>query len=39
MQIQLYGDPENKDALDLAEKGLKKFKNQKIIIKKILSND
>ena len=32
MQIQLYGDPENKDALDLAEKGLKKFKNQKIII-------
>lgn len=32
MQIQLYGDPDNKDALDLAEKGLKKFKNQKIII-------
>lgn len=32
MQISLYGDPENKDALDLAEKGLKKFKNQKIII-------
>jgi signal recognition particle subunit SRP54 len=32
MQISLYGDPENKDAVDLAEKGLKKFKNQKIII-------
>ena len=32
LQIQLYGDPENKDALDLAEKGLKQFKNQKIII-------
>ena len=32
MQIQLYGDPENKDALDLAEKGLKHFKNQKVII-------
>ena len=32
MQIQLYGDPDNKDALDLAEKGLKHFKNQKIII-------
>lgn len=32
MQIQLYGDPDNKDALDLAEKGLKKFKNQKVII-------
>lgn len=32
MQIQLYGDPNNNDALDLAEKGLKKFKNQKIII-------
>ena len=32
MQISLYGDPENKDALDLARKGLKKFKNQKIII-------
>jgi len=32
MQIQLYGDPNNKDALDLAEKGLKQFKNQKIII-------
>ena len=32
MQIQLYGDPNNKDALDLAEKGLKHFKNQKVII-------
>lgn len=32
MQISLYGDPNNKDAVDLAEKGLKKFKNQKIII-------
>lgn len=32
MQISLYGDPENKDALDLAKKGLKEFKNQKIII-------
>jgi len=32
MQISLYGDPDNKDAVDLARKGLKKFKNQKIII-------
>ena len=32
MQISLYGDPNNKDAIDLAKKGLKKFKNQKIII-------
>ena len=32
MQISLYGDPNNKDAVDLAEKGLKQFKNQKIII-------
>ncbi|MDO5848618.1 MAG: signal recognition particle protein Srp54 [Methanobrevibacter sp.] len=32
MQIPLYGDPENKDALDLAEKGLKEFKNKKVII-------
>ena len=32
MHISLYGDPENKDALDLAKKGLKEFKNQKIII-------
>ena len=30
--ISLYGDPDNKDAVDLAEKGLKEFKNQKIII-------
>lgn len=32
MEIPVYGDPENKDALDLAEKGLKEFKNKKIII-------
>jgi signal recognition particle subunit SRP54 len=32
MHISLYGDPNNKDAVDLAKKGLKKFKNQKIII-------
>ncbi|RBQ24030.1 Signal recognition particle 54 kDa protein [Candidatus Methanobinarius endosymbioticus] len=32
MQISLYGDPENKDAVDLAKNGLKEFKNQKIII-------
>ena len=32
MQIPLYGDPNNKDALDLAEKGLKEFRNKKIII-------
>ena len=32
MQISLYGDPNNKDALDLAKKGLKEFKNQKVII-------
>lgn len=32
MQIPLYGDPENKDALDLAKKGLQEFKNKKIII-------
>jgi signal recognition particle subunit SRP54 len=30
--ISLYGDPDNKDAVDLAKKGLKEFKNQKIII-------
>ncbi|MCL2114729.1 MAG: signal recognition particle protein Srp54 [Methanobrevibacter sp.] len=30
--ISLYGDPDNKDAVDLAKKGLEKFKNQKIII-------
>ncbi|MDR2545150.1 MAG: signal recognition particle protein Srp54 [Methanobrevibacter sp.] len=32
LHISLYGDPENKDAVDLARKGLKQFKNQKIII-------
>jgi signal recognition particle subunit SRP54 len=32
LDISLYGDPENKDALDLAKKGLEKFKNQRIII-------
>jgi len=32
MHISLYGDPDNKDAVDLAKKGLKQFKNQKIII-------
>ena len=32
MDIPLYGDPENKDALDLAQKGLKEFKNRKVII-------
>lgn len=32
MQIPLYGDPNNKDALDLARNGLKEFKNKKIII-------
>ena len=32
MQIPLYGDPDNNDALDLAEKGLKEFKNKKVII-------
>jgi len=32
MDIPLYGDPNNKDALDLAEKGLKEFKNRKVII-------
>lgn len=32
MQIPLYGDPENKDALDLAKKGLNEFKNKKVII-------
>ncbi|MCC7553877.1 MAG: signal recognition particle protein Srp54 [Methanobacteriaceae archaeon] len=32
MQVPLYGDPNNKDALDLAEKGLKEFKNKKVII-------
>jgi signal recognition particle subunit SRP54 len=32
LNISLYGDPDNNDAVDLAKKGLKKFKNQKIII-------
>lgn len=32
MQIPLYGDPDNKDALDLAKKGLKEFRNRKVII-------
>jgi signal recognition particle subunit SRP54 len=32
MNVQLYGDPENKDALDLARKGLEKFKKQNLII-------
>ncbi len=32
MDVPLYGDPNNKDALDLAEKGLKEFKNRKVII-------
>ena len=32
MDIPLYGDPNNKDALDLAQKGLKEFRNRKVII-------
>lgn len=32
MQIPLYGDSNNKDALDLAQKGLNEFKNKKVII-------
>jgi len=32
MDVPLYGDPENKDALDLARKGLKEFKNHDTII-------
>ena len=32
MNVPLYGDPENKDALDLAKKGLEKFKKQSLII-------
>lgn len=32
MDVPLYGDPDNKDALDLAQKGLKEFKNRKVII-------
>ena len=30
--VPLYGDPNNKDALDLAKKGLNEFKNRKVII-------
>ncbi|MEN4006694.1 MAG: signal recognition particle protein Srp54 [Methanobacteriaceae archaeon] len=32
MNVPLYGDPENKDALDLARKGLKEFKKHDTII-------
>ncbi|MBV1766757.1 MAG: signal recognition particle protein Srp19, partial [Methanobacterium sp.] len=32
MNVPLYGDPENKDALDLAKKGLKLFKKHDIVI-------
>ena len=32
MDVPLYGDPNNKDALDLAQKGLEEFKNRKVII-------
>ncbi len=32
LNLSLYGDPDNKDALDLAKKGLKEFKKQDIII-------
>ena len=32
MDVPLYGDPDNKNALDLAQKGLKEFKNRKVII-------
>ncbi len=32
MNVPLYGDPDNQNALDLAEKGLKEFKKQDIII-------
>ncbi len=32
MDVPLYGDPDNKDALDLAKKGLEEFKNRKVII-------
>ena len=32
MDVPLYGDPNNKDALDLAQKGLREFKNRKVII-------
>ena len=32
MNVPLYGDPENKDALDLAKKGIDEFKKNDIII-------
>jgi signal recognition particle subunit SRP54 len=32
MNVPLYGDPNNKDALDLARKGLEEFKKQSLII-------
>ena len=32
MNLPLYGDPENPDAVDIARKGLKEFKNQSIVI-------
>lgn len=32
LNVPLYGDPENKNAMDLARKGLKEFKKQDIII-------
>lgn len=32
MNVPLYGDPENPDALDLARKGLEEFKKQDIVI-------
>ncbi|MGL4670108.1 MAG: signal recognition particle protein Srp54 [Methanobacteriaceae archaeon] len=32
MSVPLYGDPENKDALDLARKGLNEFKKQSVVI-------
>ena len=32
MNLPLYGDPNNKDALDLAKKGLEEFKKQSLII-------
>lgn len=32
LNVPLYGDPDNENALDLAKKGIKKFKKQDIII-------
>lgn len=32
LNLPLYGDPDNNNALDLAQKGLKEFKKQEIII-------